>query len=147
LSMALIGLLAYKTMKGKNFSDLFGHGSNAPNSGSSAAGLGGLAGTLGGLLSGGALSGGLHDLLNQFQASGQGDKAQSWVSTQPNKAVSPAELEEALGHERVNWLVQQTGMTKDELLKGLSEQLPQVVDKLTPDGRVPSEKEAQQIMA
>jgi uncharacterized protein YidB (DUF937 family) len=57
---------------------------------------------LGGLLgsaTGGILSGGLGDLLKQFQQNGQGDKAQSWIARGPNKPVSPSELEQALGPE------------------------------------------------
>ena len=86
------------------------------------------------------LSGGLKDLLDQFQQNGQGDKAKSWVERGPNKPVSPPELEQALGEERIAWLMQETGMSRQELLEGLSRELPQAVDELTPDGRVPSER-------
>lgn len=143
ITMALVGLLAYKTLKGKNLSDMLG-GSGA------AGGNGGLGGILGGLLGGGAtgsiLSGGLGDLLKQFQNSGKGDIANSWVSTGPNKPVSPSDLEQTLGHERIEWLMQQTGMSKDELLAGLSQELPAVVDKLTPDGRIPTDQEARRMV-
>ena len=82
------------------------------------------------------------DLLKQFQQSGLGDKAQSWVGTGPNKPVTPPELEQALGPDKINWLVNETGMSREELLKGLSRELPNTVDKLTPDGRIPNEQEA-----
>ena len=104
-------------------------------------GLGGLLqGGLGGLLGagGGILSGGLSDLLKQFQNNGQGDKAQSWVSTGQNQPIQPNELENALGEERIAWLMQQTGLSREELLEGLSRELPEAVDKLTPQGRVPA---------
>ena len=149
LTMALLGLLAYKTMKGKNLSDMFGGGAGgqaAPGQGPAQGGfgqggLGGLLqGGLGGLLGGGGiLSGGLNDLLKQFQNNGQGDKAQSWVSTGQNQPIQPDELENALGEERVAWLMQQTGLSREELLEGLSRELPDAVDKLTPQGRVPAE--------
>ena len=96
---------------------------------------------LGGILGGGALSGGLQDLLKQFQQNGQGDKADSWVSTGPNKPVTPHELEQALGNERIDWLTRETGLSREQLLSGLSQALPQAVDKLTPNGNVPSEHE------
>ena len=55
-----------------------------------------LKGGLGGLLAGGAagsvLSGGLGDLLKQFQQSGQGEAANSWVGKGPNKAIAPDDL-------------------------------------------------------
>ena len=150
LTMALLGLLAYKTMKGKNLSDMFGGGAGGgggPGQGGPAqgglgqGGLGGLLqGGLGGLLGGGGiLSGGLNDLLKQFQNNGQGDKAQSWVSTGHNQPIQPNELENALGEERIAWLMQQTGLSREELLEGLSRELPDAVDKLTPQGRVPAE--------
>ena len=147
IAMALLGLLAYKTLKGKNLSDMFG-GTTTAGARPSGGGLGGL---LGGLLGGGAagsiLSGGIGDLLKQFQQNGQGDKAASWVSTGQNQPVSPSELEKALGPERIQWLMDQTGMNRDELLLGLSQELPTVVDKLTPDGRLPSEQEASRMIA
>ena len=143
ITMGLLGLLAYRTFKGKGrLADMLGR--SETNGASTGGGLGGmLGGLLGGGAAGGLLSGGLGDLLKQFQDSGQGDKAQSWVSTGPNKELSPQELEEALGNERLEWLMEQTKLPKAELLEGLSKQLPQVVDKLTPDGRVPTEKEAE----
>ena len=149
ITMALLGLLAYKTFKGKNLSDMFGGGTTA---GGQAGGLGGLLqGGLGGLLGGGALggilSGGLGDILKQFQTNGLGDKADSWVSTGENKPIQPTELERALGEERIAWLMQQTGMSREELLAGLSRELPQVVDKLTPQGRIPTDQEAERMVA
>jgi uncharacterized protein YidB (DUF937 family) len=103
---------------------------------------GGSGNILGGLLgagaAGGVLSSGLSDLLKQFQQNGQGDKAETWVARGANKPVSAAELEQALGEERIAWLTRETGMSRDELLAGLSRKLPSAVDKLTPDGRVPT---------
>lgn len=51
------------------------------------------------------------------------------------------EIEQALGEERIQWLMEQTGMPKDQLLQGLSGELPQAIDKLTPDGRIPTDDE------
>ena len=104
-----------------------------------------LKGGLGGLLAGGAagsiLSGGLGDLLNQFQQKGLGDKANSWVSNEPNKQVSPGDLANALGADQIEALTSQSGLSRDDLLQGLSQFLPDVVNKLTPDGRLPDENE------
>ena len=61
--------------------------------------------------------------------------------------MTPQELEKALGAERVAWLVEQSGMTKEELLAGLSRELPKVIDKLTPAGRIPTEQEASRLAA
>jgi uncharacterized protein YidB (DUF937 family) len=88
------------------------------------------------------LSTGLNDLLKQFQQSGQGEVAQSWVGRGPNQSISPQDLGAALGADRINALAKFSGMSRDDLLNGLSEQLPDVVDQLTPDGRLPTEDEA-----
>ena len=149
IMMALMGLLAYKALKGKSQPGTQGGASTAPGSGGGGLGdllSGGLGGLLGGGV-GGALSGGLSDLLKQFQQNGQGDKADSWVSRGDNKPIEPTELEQALGEERIGWLMQQTGMPRDELLKGLSRELPQVVDRMTPDGQIPSPQEAEKLVA
>jgi uncharacterized protein YidB (DUF937 family) len=69
------------------------------------------------------------------------------VSTGANKPVSPPELEQALGEERIQWLMHQTGLPRDQLLTGLSQQLPGLVDKLTPGGRVPTAPEADAMLA
>jgi uncharacterized protein YidB (DUF937 family) len=104
-----------------------------------------LKGGLGGLLAGGAagsvLSGGLGDLLNQFQQKGHGDAANSWVSNGPNKQIAPGDLANALGADQIDSLSAQSGLSRDELLSGLSKYLPDVVNHLTPDGRVPNENE------
>jgi uncharacterized protein YidB (DUF937 family) len=116
-------------------------------------GLGGLAGglgdvlkgPLGGLLAGGAagsvLSGGLNDLLKQLQQSGQGEAAQSWVGKGQNQQISSDDLAKALGADQINTLMSHTGLSREDLLAGLSQNLPDVVDQLTPDGRVPAEHE------
>ena len=123
--MALMGLLAYRTLKGKGrLADMLGTG-----------------GAAGGPLAGGALGGGLKDLLDRFRQGGQQDKAESWVSTGPNKSIAPQELEQSLGEERIQWLVEQTGMPRDQLLAGLSGELPDAIDKLTPNGRIPTDEE------
>lgn len=104
-----------------------------------------LKGGLGGLLAGGAagsiLSGGLGDLMKQLQQNGLGDQADSWVSSGPNKQVAPGDLANALGADDINQLTSQTGMSRDDLLQGLSQYLPDVVNHLTPDGRLPDDNE------
>jgi uncharacterized protein YidB (DUF937 family) len=104
-----------------------------------------LKGGLGGLLAGGAagtvLSGGLNDLLKQLQQAGQGDVAKSWVGTGPNKTIAPNDLANALGADQVRALSAHSGMSQDDLLESLSQYLPQVVDHLTPNGRMPTDQE------
>lgn len=109
-----------------------------------------LKGGLGGLLAGGAagtvLSGGLDDLLKQLQQGGQKDAADSWVAKGQNKQIDPNDLAGALGSEQISTLVNQTGLSQQELLQGLSQYLPGVIDQLTPDGRLPSESELRRLL-
>jgi len=156
MTMALLGTLAYKVIKSlmdnraTAASAKPGAPSGATDTQSPGAASGGLddllKGGLGGLLAGGAagsvLSGSLNDLLKQFQQNGQGQVAQSWIGSGPNKAITPKDLASALGADRINTLASFSGMSRDDLLNGLSQQLPDVIDQLTPDGRLPTEQEA-----
>jgi len=151
MTMAILALLAWKAVK--HFGNQPGASpAPAPSPGNVNAG-GGLSGglgdvlkgALGGLLAGGAagsvISGGLGDLLKQFQQNGQGDAANSWVSPGPNKQISPDDLGRALGADQINALSAQSGLSRDELLAGLSRHLPDAINHLTPDGRLPTESE------
>src|SRR6202022_1858488 len=151
ITMAILALLAYKAVKHLGGQPDASPAAPAPaNAGLPGGGLSGalgdlLKGGLGGLLAGGAagsvISGGLGDLLRQFQQNGQGEAANSWVSPGPNKQISPAALANALGGEPVNALSAQSGLSRGELLAGLSQHLPDVINHLTPDGRLPTESE------
>lgn len=107
-----------------------------------------LKGGLGGLLAGGAagsvLSGGLGGLLKQFQENGQGQTANSWVGKGPNQEISEGDLAKSIGADDIDALVRHTGMSRSELLAGLSRELPGAIDELTPDGRVPTGDEISQ---
>ncbi len=109
-----------------------------------------LKGGLGGLLAGGAagtvLSGGLNDLLKQLQDGGQKDAADSWVAKGQNKQIDPNDLAGALGADQISTLMNQTGLSQQELMSGLSQYLPGVIDQLTPDGRLPSENELRRLL-
>jgi uncharacterized protein YidB (DUF937 family) len=119
-------------------------GTMAGNAGGAGGGLGGiLGGMLGGAAAGSVLNGGLGQVLQDLQRSGQGRTAQSWVGRGENEQIAPDDLANALGADTVSALTQQTGMSRDDLLQGLSQNLPELVDQLTPDGRLPSDDEAQ----
>jgi uncharacterized protein YidB (DUF937 family) len=107
---------------------------------------GGLGGLLGGAAAGSVLSGGLDNILKDLQSSGHGKVAQSWVGTGPNEEIAPKDLAKALGNDAIDALTKRTGMSRDELLEGLSQQLPGLVDQLTPQGRLPTEHEASRMV-
>ena len=103
---------------------------------------GGLGGLLGGAAAGGALSGGLGDLLKQFQNNGLGDVAGSWVGKGPNRDISANDMARSIGSDDIAAMARRFGVSSDELVDGLREQLPEVIDQLTPDGRLPTAEEA-----
>lgn len=131
ITMALLGLLAYKAVK-----SVGGSPPSSPGGGLGELLKGGRNGSTGGL--GGMLSGGLGDLLKQFQGAGKGDVADSWVSTGPNKPITSKDLSKVLTAEQIVFLTERTGLKREELLDGLSDHLPKAVDELTPEGRLPS---------
>jgi uncharacterized protein YidB (DUF937 family) len=87
---------------------------------------------------GGGLLGGLGGLLDKLQKGGLGDVANSWVGSGQNKPVSPGQLGPALGPDIIKMLAQHSGLSEEEITRQLSQILPGVVDKLTPQGRVPT---------
>lgn len=107
---------------------------------------GGLGGLLGSATAGTVLSSGLGTLIKEFQNSGQGRAAQTWIGTGPNQKIAPNDLASALGSDTLNTLSRQTGVGREELLAGLSQHLPDLIDQLTPNGRLPTEEEASRMM-
>jgi uncharacterized protein YidB (DUF937 family) len=84
---------------------------------------------------------GLRDLVDAFKQKGQGEVADSWVSRGPNKQIAPHQLEQTIGPDVLETLSQQTGLSREELLSRLSKNLPDAVDKYTPEGRIPTAAE------
>ena len=172
ITVALLGLLAYKAVKsfagaspsapaspagagttGGGLGDILGRlmsgattggAANAPaSSGNDQGGLGSL---LGGAAAGTLVSSGLGNLIRQFQEGGYGRAAQSWVGTGQNEEIAPNDLANALGADTLDALTRQTGMKRADLLSGLSQHLPELVNQLTPNGRLPTEEEASRMV-
>jgi uncharacterized protein YidB (DUF937 family) len=177
ITMALLGLLAYKAAKhfggqptapagqarpmpgpstgtpagnpgGGGLADilggLFGGAPSSARPGTPPPG--GLGSLLGGAAAGSVLTSGLGGLLNDLKNSGQGRAAQSWVNRGPNQEIAPSDLQKALGSDELDALSRQTGLSHDDLLEGLSQNLPDFIDQLTPDGRLPTEEEASRMV-
>lgn len=89
----------------------------------------------------GGLLGGLGGLLNRFQQTGYGDVVNSWIGTGANKEIAPHQLGSALGPDVIKSLAEKSGMSEQELMAQLSKVLPSLIDKLTPNGRFPTEAE------
>jgi uncharacterized protein YidB (DUF937 family) len=164
ITLGLLALLAYRTYQGKGrLAEMLGRNNQPdrgkdevmPPGGRGAAPLqpeqgglgdllrGGLGGLLGGAAAGSLLNGGLGELMRRFQQNGYGDTADSWVGRGPNREITTDELESAVGRDTLQDLSQETGKSYDEILRDLSESLPRTVDTLTPEGRLPTDEEAQ----
>ena len=80
--------------------------------------------------------GGVAGLVQQFKDKGLGDIAASWVGTGENLPISADQLKGVLGNETLGQMASQLGVSSDQLTGQLSSLLPQVIDKLTPNGAV-----------
>lgn len=167
--VALLGLLAVAGFQNRDkLGGLLGGlggqtGQTAGDGNAGTGGLGGILGGLGGALGsggglggllggggsgglGGVLSGGLGGLLDHFEQAGSGATAKSWVTDGPNQQIGETELEKTLGPDTIDALVKQTGLSREELLQRLSKTLPDAINTLTPNGRIPTEDEAGQLV-
>jgi uncharacterized protein YidB (DUF937 family) len=81
--------------------------------------------------------GGLPGVVSEFEKNGLGPTVKSWVGTGPNQPISADQVRKALGPDLMRQLSEKSGLSVDDLAHKLSQVLPQVVDKLTPDGTVP----------
>jgi len=91
------------------------------------------------MLGGAGGLGGLSGLLSKFQGAGLKDQADSWVSKGDNQEITADNVTQALGHEEVARVAEEAGVSQEEAAGGLAQLLPQLIDKVTPDGDVPDE--------
>jgi uncharacterized protein YidB (DUF937 family) len=153
-TMALLAFLAYKAYKSITSSQPAPAGVPSRYPQDDPGGYdrepGGLAGVLRTILGGGSMPGpvlrrGLDNTVRDLEHGGQRDIARSWVSRGPNQPITPEKLGSALGEEAIRDLMEHTGMEREELLEVLSEHLPRVIDHLSPEGRLPTDEEAQRM--
>ena len=100
-------------------------------------GKGGLTESVGDLLKDGGPIGGLGGLLSKLESSGLGEQGASWVSKGKNLPVSAAQIEAVLGNEHVRAVAGKLGITPEKAASQLARYLPQIVDRVTPDGKLP----------
>ena len=82
-------------------------------------------------------AGGLGGLIETFKSKGLGNAVSSWVSTGQNQPVSGEQIQHVLGKEQIEQIVEKIGISKGEVSSGLASILPQIIDKLTPNGTLP----------
>ena len=101
-------------------------GTNAPS---------GLVGSLMNLVN--SQPGGLSGLVQQFESSGLKDTVASWVSTGPNHPITGEQIQQVLGNQKLQELAAQHGLNLQDISSHVAQFLPQLVDKLTPNGAIP----------
>jgi uncharacterized protein YidB (DUF937 family) len=103
-------------------------------------------GVLGGIVGAGMVTvvngiiekhGGLQGVVSEFENKGLGATVQSWVGTGPNQAITPDQVHTALGPDLLRQLSEKSGLSVEDLKQKLAQILPQAIDHLTPDGRIP----------
>jgi uncharacterized protein YidB (DUF937 family) len=99
---------------------------------------GGTGGAIGGGM-GGGMGAGLDGLIRQFDQAGLGREMNSWIGTGQNLPVSPDQLAQVFGRGSLEQMAQTSGLGVDQVSNGLSDLLPQLIDRVTPDGRVPAQ--------
>jgi uncharacterized protein YidB (DUF937 family) len=82
--------------------------------------------------------GGLQNVVSQFEKNGFGDTMKSWISKGPNLPITADQIRQALGSDKVKELAAKMGLPADKLAEKLAHYLPQAIDKVTPDGKLPS---------
>jgi uncharacterized protein YidB (DUF937 family) len=108
------------------------------------AGKGGLTESIGDLLGSGSAIGGLGGLLETLQQKGLGDVGASWVSSGKNLPISAEQIQNVLGNEQVRAIAGKLGVEPEKAAQQLARYLPQIVDRLTPEGKVPDSASLQQ---
>ena len=81
--------------------------------------------------------GGVQGIVSQLEQNGVGATARSWIGNGPNRSISPDQVHQAFGVDTIKELAATAGMSPQDLASKLSTLLPQVVEKLTPNGAIP----------
>ena len=90
---------------------------------------------------------GLGGLIKQFQQKGFGDTIDTWINAGANQDISSDQVSDALGRDVVDELSRRTGLSRDQVVEELSRLLPGTVDKLTPEGRLPTQREMARLLS
>ncbi|MEO5758826.1 MAG: YidB family protein [Mesorhizobium sp.] len=127
LALAMLGVLAYQN-RDKIGDMIRGAGDRNPNDPR------GILDQLSKGVSGTALG----DILDRFRGAGAGSKVDSWVGTGPNQPIEPNDVEAAIDEDTLTSLSLQTGLSREELISRITRDLPEAVNKMTPDGELPN---------
>ena len=87
-------------------------------------------------------NGGMDGVLDKFRQKGLGRQAQSWMSTGDNETIDSGSVEQVVGREELQQMAQRLGVPEEQVAQAFAEIMPEMVDKMTPDGRMPQEADA-----
>ena len=132
LALALLGVVAYQNREKigtwlGNATQPSGEPDNPPEGG-------GLLDTISKTF---GTDGGLREVLERFRNAASGEQVDSWVKNGPSEEIEPRQVEAAVDEGTLKALAEQTGLSREELLRRLALELPHAVDRMTPDGRLP----------
>ncbi|MGX5844871.1 YidB family protein [Mesorhizobium sp. ArgA1] len=130
LAVAMLGVLAYQN-RDKIAEMIRGARERDPNNPQ-----GGVLDQVSKGLSGTALG----DILERFRNAGAGSKVDSWVGTGPNEPIEPHEVEAAIDAQTLESLSRQTGLSREELIARITNNLPDAVNQMTPNGNLPADQ-------
>ena len=91
-------------------------------------------------------SGGLQGMMSKFSQAGLGNVFSSWVGTGQNQPIAPEQIQQVLGSDQVKALAAKLGIDPTQVSQLMAEQLPKVVDKLTPQGKIDPNANIQQAL-
>ncbi len=89
------------------------------------------------------LSGGLGGLIDKLRKGGLGEAADSWIGGGQNKPVQPSQLGPAIGQMTIKEIAERAGTTEEDIMDILTQTLPELVNNLTPKGRLPTQQEVE----
>ncbi|MEY9903831.1 uncharacterized protein YidB (DUF937 family) [Catenulispora sp. MAP12-49] len=85
------------------------------------------------------VGGDIGGMFNKLKNSSISEQFQSWIGKGENKPVTPEQVTQALGNEQLAKIADQTGVTPEQAAQNISQKLPTLVDKMTPDGQLPDQ--------
>jgi nucleoid-associated protein YgaU len=89
-------------------------------------------------------TGGIQGLAQRSQGQGLGELVSSWIGTGQNRSITPDQVTNLLGAQRVEQVGQSAGLAGPLAAGAIAALLPMLIDKLTPKGNVPPPAEVQQ---
>ena len=87
-------------------------------------------------------NGGMDAVMDKFRQKGLGRQAQSWMSTGDNETIDGGSVEQVVGREELQQMARRLGVPEEQVAQAFAEIMPEMVDKMTPDGQMPQEADA-----